>query len=212
LEILIVENVKTASRFLQWVGDTVPEYEIEYLLLNKDTSKQEIESFLDPLLNGQDVGLMSEAGTPVIADPGSSIITRAHQRDIEVVPLTGPSSIFLALMASGYNGQAFTFTGYLPLDDGDRRGKLSSLEKESRQKNRTILFMETPYRNNELLQSVLDCCSSDTYLCVAASLTLPSQTIISAQIHEWKSKKSLPDLNKKPAIFLLYAGNPGRST
>lgn len=212
LEILIVENVKRASRFLQWVGNTVPEYEIEYLLLNKNTKAEEIDSFLTPLHEGYDVGLMSEAGTPVIADPGSSVITRAHEQEINVIPLTGPSSIFLALMASGFNGQQFTFTGYLPIDKAKRRSTLQSLEKESDRNDRTILFMETPHRNNDLLETVLDTCHPETYFCIAASVTLPAEQIISRKISHWRQLDSLPDLENQPAIFVLYAGDPYKLT
>ncbi len=211
LEVLIVENVKTARHFLQWVGDTVPDYEIEFLLLNKNTSPEEAASFLDPLLEGKDVGLMSEAGTPVIADPGSSVIKHAHEREIPVVPLTGPSSIFLALMASGYNGQQFTFTGYLPIEKEERRSRLLSLEKESHQKERTILFMETPHRNTELMATVIQTCSPHTYFCVAANLTLPDEFIRSRQIRQWKKLEELPNLDKQPAIFLIHAGDPAKT-
>ncbi len=212
LEVLIVENVKTARNFLQWVGDTVPEYEIEFLLLNKNTSDEEVDSFLDPLLEGKDVGLMSEAGTPVIADPGSSLIQRVHERGIKVTPLTGPSSIFLALMASGFNGQQFTFTGYLPRESSKRQSTIQSLEKESRQKERTILFMETPHRNNDLMQAVINTCNPDTHFCVAASLTLPDELIVSEPVRAWKKRDKLPDLTDKPAIFLIFAGNPRNLT
>lgn len=203
-----MENVKSASSFLQWVGDTVPEYEIEFLLLNKNTTDEEIKSFLDPLQDGKDVGLLSEAGSPVIADPGSSVITEAHKHNIQVVPLTGPSSIHLALMASGYNGQQFTFTGYLPIDEKERRRDLQSLEKESRKKDRTILFMETPHRNQELMNTVIQTCHPKTHFCVAASLTLPDEYIKSQSVREWKQMDQFPNLGNQPVIFLIYAGDP----
>lgn len=202
LDVWIVENIPSAVKYLQWVGETVPDYEIEFLLLNQDTSGEEKRSFLDPLLDGKDAGLLSEAGCPVVADPGSGLVRMAHDRNIRVVPLTGPSSILLALMASGFNGQQFAFHGYLPIDDKPRRDALRALEKASRRENRTQVFMETPYRNEALIEDVLRCCDSRTRFCVAASLTLPEERMVSKTIGQWK--KDRPDsFDGQPAIFLL---------
>ncbi|MGN8224223.1 SAM-dependent methyltransferase [Gracilimonas sp. BCB1] len=204
IDVLMVENLKSATSFLQWVGDTVPEYEIDFYPLNKNTPEQEIHSFLKPLLNGRDAGILSEAGAPGVADPGARLVKLAHQYQINVVPLVGPSSILLALMASGFNGQQFSFHGYLPMDQKKRKSMISQLEGESRRHDRTQIFMEAPYRNNELLNDVISACSPATRLCTATDITLPSEEIISKHISEWESMK-LPDLDKRPTIFLLYA-------
>jgi 16S rRNA (cytidine1402-2'-O)-methyltransferase len=204
LDVLMVENLKSATTFLQWVGDTVPGYEIDFYHLNKNTPDQEIHSFLKPLLNGRDAGVLSEAGAPGVADPGARIVKLAHQYQIDVVPLVGPSSILLAVMASGFNGQAFAFHGYLPIDQNKRKAMIKQLEGESRRHDRTQVFMEAPYRNNELLKDIISTCSPATRLCTSTDITLPSEEIISRHISEWESKKS-PDLNKRPTIFSLYA-------
>lgn len=203
LEVLIVENIQTSVKFLHWVGDTIPEYKIEFYPLTKNTPEQEIYSFLKPLKAGKDVGLMSEAGAPAVADPGSKLIKMAHQNGIKVVPLVGPSSILLALMASGFNGQSFAFNGYLPIDAKGRKNMLIQLEGESRRHDRTQLFMEAPYRNNEMLKSILETCNPDTRLCIATDITLPTEDIRSMSIKEWKSAGNT-DLHKRPTIFILY--------
>ncbi|HBQ61791.1 MAG TPA: SAM-dependent methyltransferase [Balneolaceae bacterium] len=203
LEVLMVENLRTATSFLQWVGNTVPEYEIDFYPLNKNTPEQEIHSFLRPLLDGKDAGILSEAGAPAVADPGAKLIKLAHQYQIKVVPLVGPSSILLALMSAGFNGQQFAFHGYLPIDQKKRKSMIKQLEGESRRHDRTQIFMEAPYRNNELLKDVLDTCASNTQVCTATDLTLPTEEIISKHVGSWKSK-NLPDLNKRPTIFLIY--------
>lgn len=203
LEVLMVENLRSATSFLQWVGDTVPEYEIDFYPLNKNTPDHEIFSFLKPLKAGKDAGILSEAGAPAVADPGARLVKMAHQNGIKVVPLVGPSSILLALMASGFNGQSFAFHGYLPIDQNPRRNMITQLEGESRRHDRTQLFMEAPYRNNELLKDILQTCRPETRLCAATDITLPEEEIHSRTIQEWKSDK-LPDLHKRPTIFLLY--------
>lgn len=204
LEVLVVENIQTAVKYLQWVGDTVPDYEIRFLLLNKKTPAQEIASFIEPLKNGNDVGLISEAGCPVVADPGSELVKMAHARDIRVSPLVGPSSILLALMASGFNGQHFTFHGYLPIDKGARRQKIQDLEQESRDKKRTQIFMEAPHRNDAIIKDVLAICGPDTRFCTATNLTLPNEAIVSKPLSRWKSE-AWESIHKEPTIFLLYA-------
>ncbi len=203
LDALVVENIQTSVKFLQWVGDTIPEYNIDFYQLNKHTPETEIFSFLKPLKSGKDVGLLSEAGAPAVADPGAKLVKMAHQNGIKVVPLVGPSSILLALMASGFNGQSFTFHGYLPIDGNKRKQMLIQLEGESRRHDRTQLFMEAPHRNNDLLKAVLETCSDKTWLSVATDITLPTEEIKTATIEEWKSGK-LPDIHKRPTIFSIY--------
>ncbi|MDX1618564.1 MAG: SAM-dependent methyltransferase [Balneolaceae bacterium] len=206
LDLLIVENVSSAVRYLQWVGDTIPDYEIEFLLLDKDTPDKEKASFLEPLAEGRNAGLLSEAGCPAVADPGSGLVAMAHRKDIRVVPLTGPSSILLALMASGFNGQQFAFHGYLPIERKQRRQAIRRLESESREKGQTQIFMEAPHRNDELVDEVLDICSGNTRFCTAVNLTLPGERIRSETVAEWK-KGERASIQKEPAIFLLYAGS-----
>lgn len=204
LDVMVVENIQTAVKFLQWVGDTVPEYKIDFHPLNKNTPDHEIFSFLKPLRAGRDVGVMSEAGAPAVADPGAKLVKMAHQNGIKVVPLVGPSSILLALMASGFNGQSFSFHGYLPIDAKKRKQSLIQLEGESRRHDRTQMFMEAPYRNNEIYKAILETCNPSTRLCIATDITLPTEQIRSREIGEWKTSKK-PDLNKRPTIFILYA-------
>ncbi len=204
LDVFAVENIQSAVKFLQWVGDTKPEYNIDFYQLNKKTPEQEVYSFLKPLKSGRDMGVLSEAGAPGIADPGSILVKMAHKNGIRVVPLIGPSSILLAMMASGFNGQSFSFHGYLPIDAKGRKQALIQLEGESRRHDRTQIFMEAPYRNNEMLKSILDTCRPETKLCIATDITLESESIVSKEIGEWK-KRNLPNLHKRPTIFILYA-------
>ncbi|MDZ7715791.1 MAG: SAM-dependent methyltransferase [Balneolaceae bacterium] len=204
LEVLVVENIQTAVRYLQWVGDTIPEYKIDFRVLNKKTPAQEIASFIKPLTEGKNVGLLSEAGCPVVADPGSEYIKMAHARDIKVVPLVGPSSILLALMGSGFNGQNFAFHGYLPIEKADRQRAIQQLEQESKKEGRTQIFMEAPHRNDAIVKDVTKFCKADTRFCTATNLTLPSESIISKPVSEWQENK--PDsIHKEPTIFLLQA-------
>lgn len=203
LDVLMVENIRSAGSFLQWVGETIPDYKIDFYHLNKNTPEQELYSFLRPLNKGRDAGILSEAGAPAVADPGGKLVKLAHQNGIKVQPLVGPSSILLALMASGFNGQSFAFHGYLPFDPKNRKSMLKQLEGESRRHDRTQIFMEAPYRNNELLRDILSTCSPVTRLCTATDITLPTENITSRHIHDWKAS-NLPDLNKRPTIFMLY--------
>ncbi|MEX0610169.1 MAG: SAM-dependent methyltransferase [Balneolaceae bacterium] len=203
LDALVVENMQSAVKFLQWVGDTIPEYEIDFYHLNKHTPDHEIFSFMKPLKAGKDVGVISEAGVPAVADPGAKLVKMAHQNNIKVVPLVGPSSILLALMAAGFNGQEFAFHGYLPIDQNKRKQMISQLDGESRRHDRTQIFMEAPYRNNELLKDIISTCPAETRVCVAVDITLPEEEIISKPVSEWKSSP-LPNLHKRPAIFLIY--------
>ncbi|MBB3255668.1 16S rRNA (cytidine1402-2'-O)-methyltransferase [Paraburkholderia bannensis] len=200
----IGENAKTTRAFLKRVGTTRPIQEIEIHELNVNTPAGEIDKLLKPLLGGIDTGLVSEAGVPAVADPGALLVRRAHERGIKVVPLVGPSSILLALMASGLNGQSFAFHGYLPVDANERIKKLRELEQTSRKAKQTQIFIETPYRNKSMLDTLLSTCAPSTLVCVAADLTLPTETILSRAVSDWK-KKPTPDLHKRPAIFLLLA-------
>ena len=197
----IVENSKTARRFLKEAGLQIPQNDLlihDYGKHNRDGSLQE---FFQGLLNGKDVGLMSEAGCPGIADPGADIVAYAHQKGIKVVPLVGPSSILLALMASGFNGQSFTFHGYLPIDKVQRANKLKELENLSGRYQQTQLFIETPFRNNQMLEEILRSCQLQTKLCIASNLTADDEMVVTKTIAEWK--RQVPDLHKKPVIFLL---------
>jgi 16S rRNA (cytidine1402-2'-O)-methyltransferase len=200
----IGENAKTTRAFLKRIGTTRPIQEIEIRELNVNTPAAQIDRLLAPLLAGVDTGLVSEAGVPAVADPGALLVRRAHERGIRVVPLVGPSSILLALMASGLNGQSFAFHGYLPVDASERAKRLRELEQQSRKAKQTQIFIETPYRNRALLDTLIATCAPSTLVCVAADLTLPTETIVSRPVSDWK-KASAPDLHKRPAIFLLLA-------
>jgi 16S rRNA (cytidine1402-2'-O)-methyltransferase len=201
LDRFVVEHPKTARRHLKQLGVTRPLQEIQLASLNEHTTPAEVSGLLQPLLEGEDIGLMSEAGCPAVADPGAELVRLAHQHGINVMPLAGPSSILLALMASGLNGQSFTFHGYLPVEKAERNKRLKELEAESLRFNRTQIFIETPYRNQRLLDDLLAVCKPNTLVTVAADLTLPSQSIHTRTVAEWK--KQSPDLDKRPAIFLL---------
>lgn len=204
LEVLVVENIQTTVRYLQWVGDTIPDYEISFMVLNKKTPVHEIASFLNPLKKGKDVGLISEAGCPGVADPGAELVKMAHAQNIKVTPLTGPSSILLALMSSGFNGQHFSFHGYLPIDRAERCKAIQRLEQESKNSGYTQIFMEAPHRNDSVIKDVLQTCHPATRFCTATNLTLTAESIVSKPIADWQ-RDSQPSLNKEPTIFLLSA-------
>lgn len=198
----IVENSKTARHFLKEAGLKIPQSELiihDYGKHKRDAA--DVDTFFSGLLAGHDVGLMSEAGCPGIADPGAEIVALAHQKGIKVVPLAGPSSILLALMASGFNGQSFAFQGYLPIDKAQRAAKLKELENLSARYQQTQLFIETPFRNNALLEEILKSCHPQTKLCIACNLTAQDEMVQTKTIAAWK--KQVPDLHKKPVIFLL---------
>jgi 16S rRNA (cytidine1402-2'-O)-methyltransferase len=203
LEHFIAENPKSARAYLKQIGMAKPLQELHIAALNQHTPDAAIPGLAAPLLSGHDVGVMSEAGCPGIADPGAKLVCYAHQHGIRVVPLVGPSSVLLALMASGLNGQCFTFHGYLPVADAAREGALRDLEKQSRRLNQTQIFIETPYRNQKLLHSILGVCAGATLLCVAADLTLAAEDIRTRTVAAWK--KSPPQLDRRPAVFLLLA-------
>lgn len=201
LDMFIVENAKSARAFLKACEITLPQSELQIFEIDKHDPQQDISAFLQPLLMGKNSGLISEAGVPAVADPGAAIVKRAHKLGIRVVPLTGPSSLLLALMASGMDGQRFCFHGYLPIDRNERSKTLLRLEKEARQYSQTQLFIETPYRNNQLLKDICELLQPETRLCIAVNLTTPHEFISTRSVREWK--KQLPDLNKKPAVFLI---------
>ncbi|NUX56971.1 SAM-dependent methyltransferase [Paraburkholderia youngii] len=204
LHYYIGENAKTTRAFLKKVGTKRPIQEIEIRELNVNTPGGEIDKLLAPLLSGTDAGLVSEAGCPAVADPGAILVRRAHERGVKVVPLVGPSSILLALMASGLNGQTFAFHGYLPVDAAERAKRLRDLEQQSRKSKQTQIFIETPYRNRALLDTLLATCAPSTLVCVAVDLTLPSEVIATRSVADWKKKPEI-DLHKRPAIFLILA-------
>jgi 16S rRNA (cytidine1402-2'-O)-methyltransferase len=197
----IVENERTARRFLIKMGIECAIDDLEFFVLNKHTKKEDIPEFLIKA-ETYDLGLLSEAGVPAVADPGREIVSLAHQKKIEVVPLIGPSSILLALMASGLNGQNFAFVGYLPVQKAERTHRISQLEQRSKTENQSQLFIETPYRNNQLLEDILQVCTPTTQLCIATDLTTKDSFIKTRDIQVWKKKK--PDLNKRPTIFILH--------
>ncbi|WP_345105755.1 SAM-dependent methyltransferase [Mucilaginibacter panaciglaebae] len=197
----IVENEKTARRFLKEAGLKTPQSELVIHDYGKHNRNSSLKPFFMGLQTGKDVGLMSEAGCPGIADPGADIVAEAHRRNIRVVPLAGPSSILLALMASGFNGQGFAFQGYLPIDKADRSRKIKELENLSDRLNQTQIFIETPFRNNPLLEEILKSGSPKTKLCIACNLTAADEFVQTKTIAEWQ--KQVPDLHKKPTIFLL---------
>lgn len=201
----VVEAEKTARSHLKHIGIRIPIRELNLQTLNEHTPQTEITTLLQPLREGRDLGLVSEAGCPAIADPGADLVALAHAEHFEVKPLIGASSIVLALMASGANGQCFAFKGYIPANKEERSGSLKTLENRSRQANETQLFIETPYRNDALLADAIAILHPETRLCVACDLTLPTQTIISQRICDWHKMSVLPNLKKRPAIFVLHA-------
>lgn len=198
----IVENEKTARRSIKKIssGKSQPSLHIE--VLNKYTEAQSLPGFLQPCIEGHDIGILSEAGCPGIADPGAEVVRIAHEKEIQVVPLVGPSSIFLALMASGMNGQNFAFKGYLPIDSGERKKAIKLMEKISKEQQQSQICIETPYRNDKLLQELLKTLSEQTQLCVACDITLPTEYIVTKTVRDWKNTPV--ELHKRPAIFIIH--------
>ena len=197
----IVENIRTARRFMKQVNREIIIDECTFYELNKRTKSSELPSFLKQLTRGFDVGVISEAGCPGVADPGADVVRIAHQKGFQVVPIVGPSSILLALMASGLNGQNFAFVGYLPVKPNERVREIATLEKRIRNNRQTQIFIETPYRNNQLISDLLKTCSPSTLLCIAANITGENEFIATKTIQEWK--KEVPELHKIPVIFLI---------
>lgn len=206
LDYFVAENAKTARAFLKLVGAQhplcKPMQEIQIAELNVNTPAAALNDLLAPLLAGRDGGLVSEAGVPAVADPGADLVRLAHQHKIPVRPLVGPSSLLLAVMASGLNGQSFAFNGYLPTDAGQRDKRIKELEQRSRKEKQTQLFIETPYRNAAMLEALVAACAPGTLVCVATDLSLPSETIRTMTAAQWKTAPA-PDFHKKPTVFLL---------
>ncbi|MDI6401490.1 SAM-dependent methyltransferase [Balneolaceae bacterium ANBcel3] len=206
LDTFFVERIRQAVSFLKWIGHPTPDFKCNFLELNKHTPGEDLIEMLNILKRGKSAGILSEAGCPAIADPGSGLVKLAHQSNIRVVPLTGPSSILLALMASGLNGQSFSFHGYLPKPGKSRSEKIKSLYLSSKKNASTQIFMETPYRNNDVFSELLELLPDSTPLCVASNLTLPEETIQTRSVEKWKKTKI--NLDEKPSIFLFLANEP----
>jgi 16S rRNA (cytidine1402-2'-O)-methyltransferase len=198
----IVENEKTARRFLKEAGLKTPQNELVIHDYGKHNRADGTSEFFKGLQAGNDVGLMSQAGCPGIADPGAELVEKAHRMGIKVVPLVGPSSILLALMASGFNGQSFTFHGYLPIDKAERGKRIKELENLATRNDQTQLFIETPFRNNPMLEEILKTCNPKTRLCIACDLTAETEMVQTKTIADWQKK--IPELHKRPTIFLLF--------
>lgn len=199
----IAENEKTARAFIKRLSSGKSQSDLHFEQLNKFTEPSIIPEFLNPCLEGKDIGLMSEAGCPGVADPGADIVKIAHQKGIQVVPLVGPSSILLALMASGLNGQRFAFNGYLPIESSDRKKAIKQLEKKSREEDQAQIFMETPYRNDKMVADLIKFLRPETMLCIATDITLETEQIKTLAIGEWEG--ALWDLNKRPTIYVMQA-------
>jgi 16S rRNA (cytidine1402-2'-O)-methyltransferase len=201
-ERFIAENPKTARAFLKAVGFPRPLQDIAIETLDEHTPAARLDDLLSPLLEGHDCALLSEAGCPAVADPGADLVRRAHAADIAVKPLVGPSALLLAIMASGLNGQRFAFHGYLPVERGERARRLGELERESEQRAVAQAFIEAPYRNDAMVESILSTCARDTLLCIAVDLTLAGERVRTRTIAEWQRDK--PQINRRPAVFLIY--------
>jgi 16S rRNA (cytidine1402-2'-O)-methyltransferase len=200
----VVENEKTARQFLANIQHSTPIRQINFTVLDEHTLPSALEDMLTPLFSGFDVGVLSEAGCPAIADPGADLVQLAQRKSITCVPLVGPSSIILSLMASGLNGQQFAFHGYLPAEKSQRIEKITALETESKQKKQTQIFIETPYRNQHLFQDLISNCRDETRLCVAKNISLSDEWIVTKTVKNWRQSE-MPELHKQPAIFLLLA-------
>ena len=202
LDHFIVENEKTARKFIKRITPRKSQPSLVILKLDKYADQLEVRTYLDVCESGISVGLLSEAGVPAIADPGAEIVKLAHEKGIRVVPLVGPSSIILAMMASGFNGQNFTFNGYLPIDTSERKIAIKSLERLSKEKNQSQIFIETPYRNEKMLADLKSTLTPTAKLCVACNITLEDEYIRTLEIQDWKNEH--PDLHKKPTIFIIH--------
>ncbi|GAA3577440.1 SAM-dependent methyltransferase [Snuella lapsa] len=200
--IYIVENEKTARRFIKKISSGKSQSALEMFHLNKFTDISELPSFLEPCSKGLNVGLISEAGCPGVADPGADIVKLAHQKNIKVIPLVGPSSILMAMMCSGMNGQNFAFNGYLPIDKSERKKEIKRLERISSERNQSQIFIETPYRNNKMLEDLCSTLDKSTSICVACDITLPNEMIRTLTVNEWI--KNTVDLHKRPTIFIIH--------
>lgn len=201
LNVFVVENAKTARQWLKWYGHPAELRQLNIHELKQSDGADQFAAYVAPMLRGENVGLMSEAGCPGVADPGANVVRAAHREGIRVTPLVGPSSLLLALMASGLNGQRFTFHGYLPVDRNERAKAISALEQQSRRDQETQIFIETPYRNLALFQALIDTCRGDTLLCLAIEVTAENEMIVTRSIAEWR--KNTLSLEKRPTVFLL---------
>lgn len=199
----IVEDVRSARRFLKKVDREIDIDALTFYPLNKHTSPEAISGYLKPLLAGESMGVISEAGCPAVADPGADVVAIAQRKNLKVVPLVGPSSIILSVMASGFNGQSFAFHGYLPIEPAERAKRLKQLEQRIYNEQQTQLFIETPYRNNKMVEDILHNCRPQTRLCIAANITCEGEYIRTKTVKEWQGHT--PDLSKIPCIFLLYS-------
>lgn len=197
----IVENVRSARRFLKAADRSIDIDALTFYELNKHTPEGSIESFLTPIASGEDIGIISEAGCPAVADPGADVVAIAQRKGIEVIPLVGPSSILLALMGSGFNGQGFAFSGYLPIEDAKRQQAMKELEHRVRSRGETQIFIETPYRNVQLVEQLIRHCSPDLKLCIASGLTSEHAILQTKKLSSWRGH--IPDIHKVPTIFLL---------
>jgi 16S rRNA (cytidine1402-2'-O)-methyltransferase len=204
LETFVVESEKSARHFLSTIKTLKPVRELNLHLLNEHTDMKVLPDLLAPLLAGQNVGLMSDAGCPAVADPGAQLVQLAHKKGIRVVPMVGPSSILLSLMASGLNGQQFAFLGYLPVEKLQRNQKLKEIEKRSASHKETQLFIETPYRNQAMMDAILQTCHAQTQLCIACDVSLESEMIVTKSIASWKTSPPI-DIHKRPCLFLILA-------
>lgn len=202
IDFYIVENEKTARKFIKAINPQKVQSSLEMATLNKHTEISEYNSMISPCLQGTNVGLMSEAGCPGVADPGAVIVKIAHEKGVQVIPLVGPSSILLAVMGSGMNGQNFAFNGYLPIDKSEKKTALKNLEKLSHDKNQSQIFIETPYRNNKLLEDILQALQPNSHLCIATDITLPTEFIKTLRVADWKKTKV--DLHNRPTIFIVH--------
>lgn len=202
IKYFIVEDVRSARRFLKKVDRSIVIDDLTFYTLNKHTSPEEISGFLQPLSEGNSMGVISEAGCPAVADPGADVVAIAQRKNYKVIPLVGPSSIILSVMASGFNGQSFAFHGYLPIEPSDRIKRLKELENRVYSENQTQLFIETPYRNNKMMEDIMKACRPQTRLCIAANITCEGEYIKTRTLREWNGK--FPDLSKIPCIFLIY--------
>lgn len=205
LHYFVVEELRTARRFLKACDRSIDIDALHFEVLNEHTAPEAVEAMLAPALQGKDIGIISEAGCPAVADPGADLVACAQRHGVEVVPLVGPSSILLSLMASGFNGQSFAFLGYLPIDVQRRTSALKQMERDIRSRRQTQIFIETPYRNNKLIAELASSLPPSLLLCVAADITAPTQSITTKPLSYWKTAKY--DYNKRPAIFLLYSEN-----
>lgn len=202
LEHFLAEDIRTARRYVKALGHLQPMATLQFVCLDKYTTAQQVAKYMQPVLQGKDIGLLAEAGCPGVADPGATAVQYAHQHSIEVVPLVGPCSMLLALMASGLNGQCFAFHGYLPIDQSKRKEVIKKLENAAWKQQQTQIFIETPYRNNALLATILATCQAHTLLCIGQNITAQGGWIKTKTIQQWRAH--LPELHKVPAVFLLY--------